>query len=573
MPAKKPVSLGQHSIAGIKPQNEDFYGAVIPHGAELQNKGIAVAIADGVSASEGGKEASQVAVKQFLEDYFSTPDSWTVKHAATKILGTLNLWLYNQGQRQYGGTHGLATTFCALILKSQTAHLLHVGDSRIYRLRDNTLECLTQDHRIHFSGERDYLARALGIDARLDIDYRTQSLKPGDCYLLTTDGVHDVLDNEKLEQLLQKGAPQACAEKIVETALTKGSQDNITCQIVQVIQLPDANKDEFYERLTRLPFPPDLKAGQVIDGYRILRELNASSRSEVYLAEDTLDTGIDKVVIKTPSLNYEDDPLYIDLFLHEEWVAKRLDSPHLIKVCKRDKRPRTFLYSVVEYVKGQTLRQWMHDNPLPTVSQVRNSIDQIAKGLRAMHRLQMIHQDLKPDNVLIDEVNTLKIIDFGSTRIAGLAESQSVLEHNHIVGTASYSAPEYFKGEPGSNRSDIFSLGVIAYEMLTGHLPYGDVQPHKAVKKRFHYQSARLSNPNIPDWVDAALAKATHPNAGQRYERLSEFTSDLTRPNSALVAAEQKRPLLQRNPLAFWQGFGVVELGLILWLAYRLFGV
>lgn len=527
------ITLGQYSIAGVKPQNEDFHGAYVPKGTGLDSKGIAVVLADGVSASEGGKEASQIAVRQFLDDYFSTPDSWTVKHAVTKVLGALNLWLYNQGQREYAGNNGLATTFCAVVFKSQTAHLFHVGDSRIYRLRDGQLECLTQDHRIQFGTEQAYLARALGIDARLDVDYHSQPLQVGDCYLLTTDGVHDVLDREMLASLLQGGFrdPQQCAEKLGATALERGSQDNITCQIACIDNLPQADKDEFYNKLTHLPFPPDLKAGNVLDGYLILRELNATSRSQVYLAEDMLDTGMGKVVIKTPSQNFNDDPLYIDLFLHEEWVAKRLDSPHLIKVVERASRPRTFLYSVVEYIEGQTLRQWMQDNPTPSVAQVRATVDQIARGLRIMHRLEMIHQDLKPDNVLIDYHNTLKIIDFGSTRIAGLAEINSALQHSYIVGTASYSAPEYFQGGVGSNRSDIFSLGVIAYEMFTGKLPYGEIEPEKAVKKRFTYSPARWHNPAVPDWVDAALEKATHPNPEKRYALLSEFVADLTRPD------------------------------------------
>lgn len=566
------IRLGQHSIAGIKPQNEDFYGALVPTDATLDSKGICVAIADGVSASEGGKEASQIAVRQFMDDYYSTPDSWSTKHAVTKVLGALNLWLYNQGQKLYAGNCGLATTFSAIILKSRTAHLFHVGDSRIYLLREGHLECITQDHRVHFGDKSDYLARALGIDARLDIDYHTRALQAGDCFILTTDGVHDVLRLEEVEQILKYSPPdpQKQAETLVNQALSQGSQDNITCQVLCIEALPQADKSEYFEQLTSLPFPPDLKAGQILDGYRILRELNATSRSQVYLAEDTLDPQAKKVVIKTPSQNFNDDPLYIEQFLHEEWVAKRLDSPHLIKVCDRATRPRSFLYSVVEYIEGQTMRQWIRDNPNPGVDRVRATVDQIARGLRAMHRMEMIHQDLKPDNILIDRNNTLKIIDFGSTRIAGLAETQSVLEHKHIVGTASYSAPEYFRGEQGTSRSDIFSLGVIAYEMFTGKLPYGDIAPEQAARKKFTYTPARLHNPEIPDWVDAALEKATHPHPNRRYELESEFVADLTRPNQSLLNEGRSRPLLERNPLGFWKGLSLIQLAVILALGYLL---
>ncbi len=563
------VTTGQASRAGVKPDNEDFLACHVPSPAtgddiQLDSKGIALAIADGMSGSDGGKEASQVSVSQFIADYYGTPESWTVKQAASKILTALNTWLYSQGQQKYGTARGMVTTFSAVVLKSQTAHLFHVGDSRIYRLRGRDLAQLTRDHRVWISADQQYLSRAIGIDPHLEIDYQARSLQVGDLFLLTTDGVHDFLPDREMAGLLLAGGDDldAVAERLVQRALENGSTDNLSALLVRIDALPEPDHAEFYERLTQLPFPPDLRPGHVMDGFRIIRELNASSRSQVYLAEDTLGSGRDGerrlVVIKTPSVNYEDDPTYIDLFLHEEWVAKRLQSPHLIKVCAADRR-RSFLYTVVEYVRGQTLKQWMADHPQPTLNQVRGTVDQIARGLRAMHRLEMIHQDLKPDNILIDESNTLKIIDFGSTKIAGLAEIQSVVEHNRIVGTANYTAPEYFKGGTGSNRSDIYSLGVIAYEMLTGRLPYGEVSPERAAKKKFVYTPARLHNPAVPDWVDAALQKAVHPNPERRYGLLSEFVADLRHPNQGLLEQINQQPLIERNPLAFWRTVAALE--------------
>ncbi|MEE9309728.1 MAG: bifunctional protein-serine/threonine kinase/phosphatase [Cocleimonas sp.] len=563
------VTIGQTSIAGIKPENEDFLGSYIPSqetddAAQIESKGITIAIADGMSGSDGGKEASQVSVSQFLSDYYGTPESWTVKQAATKILTALNTWLYSQGQQKYGTAKGMVTTFSAVVIKSQTAHLFHVGDSRIYRLRGTDLVQMTRDHRVWITNDRDYLSRAMGIDTHLEIDYRASAVQEGDIYLLTTDGIHDFVGDIEIQEIIEKhkNDPQKISDNLVKAATANECDDNISAQVLKVEFLPEPDKTEFYEQLTQLPFPPDLIAGNVLDGYKILRELNASSRSQVYLAEDTLSEKVNglprKVVIKTPSVNFEDDPSYIDLFLHEEWVAKRLESPHLIKVCGMD-RKRTFLYTVVEYVQGQSLKQWMSDNPKPTLIQVRGTVDQIARGLRAMHRLEMIHQDLKPDNILLDEFNTLKIIDFGSTKIAGLAEIKSVVEHNEIVGTANYSAPEYFKGESGTNRSDIYSLGVIAYEILTGKLPYGETSAERASKKKFSYTSARHYNPMVPDWMDACLQKAVHPNPEKRYELLSEFLADFSKPNQTLLDRNKSQPLIERHPAAFWRAIAIAQ--------------
>jgi serine/threonine protein kinase len=573
MNKKLSITLGQTTSAGIKAENEDFYGAQIPDNTQLENKGICIAIADGMSGSDGGKEASQISVKQFLTDYYSTPESWTVKHAASRILSALNSMLFSQGQKRYSSSKGLVTTFSAIVLKSQTAHLFHIGDSRIYRLRGGDLIQLTHDHRIWLSKDREYLSRALGIDTHLEIDYRRTPMEVGDLYLLSTDGVHDFISDRELKEHLfeHQDNPQNACDALLQAALANKSDDNISCQVVRIDSIATADKEEFYEKLTRLPFPPDLVAGNILDSFEVIRELHASARSQVYLAEDTFNAGAytdddnekKLVVIKTPSINFVDDPAYIDLFLHEEWVAKRLDSPHLLKACQL-KHHRNFLYSAVEYIQGQTLQQWMFDHPNATVMQMRENMTQLAKGLRCMHRMEMIHQDLKPDNIIIDKNNTLIIIDFGSTKVSGLAEITSVIEHNSIVGTANYSAPEYFKGNAGTNRSDIFSLGVIAYEMLTGKLPYGEISSERAAKKKFVYTSAREYNRHVPDWVDLALRKATHPNPIKRYPLLSEFIADLSKPNSKLISSSRAEPLMERNPVMFWKIMALIEFILLL---------
>src|SRR5690606_11787351 len=150
-------------------------------------------------------------------------------------------------------------------------------------------------------------------------------------------------------------------------------------------------------------------------------------------------------------------------------------------------------YVVTEYVDGQTLRQWMTDNPTPGLEAVRSIVEQVAKGLRAFHRMEMLHQDLRPENIMIDRQGTVKIIDFGSTRVAGVMAASPALGTGDILGTVQYAAPEYFLGAEGTEQSDLFSLGVIAYEMLTGRLPYGaSVSRATTIKAQnaLHYVSA-----------------------------------------------------------------------------------
>jgi serine/threonine protein kinase len=238
----------------------------------------------------------------------------------------------------------------------------------------------------------------------------------------------------------------------------------------------------------------------------------------------------------------------------EEWVARRINSAHVLKPCLQT-RKRNYLYIVTEFIKGQTLKQWMIDHPQPDIEAVRNIIEQVAAGLRAFHRQEMIHQDIRPDNIMIDSAGTVKIIDFGSTQVAGLAEITSPLTQNNILGTAQYSAPEYFIGEAGTSRSDMFSLGVITYQMLSGRLPYG---PHvarattRAAQRKLSYQSVLDDERTIPAWVDGAIRKAVHPDPYKRYEEISEFIFDLRHPNKAFLS-ETSAPLMERNPLLFWK--------------------
>jgi serine/threonine protein kinase len=229
-------------------------------------------------------------------------------------------------------------------------------------------------------------------------------------------------------------------------------------------------------------------------------------------------------------------------------------------------RKRNYLYVVTEFVEGQTLTQWMIDHPKPDLEQVRGIVEQIAKGLRAFHRKEMLHQDIRPDNIMIDKTGTAKIIDFGSTKIAGVAEAIPPDRHGDILGTAQYTAPEYFLGESGSARSDMFSLGVITYQMLTGKLPYGSQIAKARTRSQFgklRYNSARAENADIPAWIDGALRRAVHPDPYKRYESLSEYTFDLRHPNAKYVNSSAP-PLIERNPLLFWKVLAALLVCIIL---------
>lgn len=573
MPSQLKISAGQHTDKGRKEINQDFHGVYIPKEPLLTSKGIAIALADGISTSNVSQVASETAVKSFLTDYFCTSEAWSVKKSAEQVLIATNSWLHaqtRQSEHRYDKDKGYVCTLSAIVIKSTTAHILHVGDSRVYRLRGDALEQLTKDHRHWVSQDKSHLSRALGISEELEIDYHSLPIEQGDIFLLVTDGIYEYVDPDRLIKLIRENAADLdqAAQAITTQAYAQGSTDNLTVQLVRVDELPGQDANAIYQQMTELPFPPLLEARMMFDGYQVIREVHASSRSHVYLALDT-ETNT-QVIIKTPSIDLRGDPAYLERFLMEEWIARRINSAYVLKPCLQT-RKRNYLYIVTEFIDGQTLTQWMIDNPKPNLETVRGIVEQIAKGLQAFHRKEMLHQDLRPENIMIDSTGTVKIIDFGSTRVAGIMEITTPIARTDLLGTAQYTAPEYFIGESGTPRSDMFSLGVITYQMLTGKLPYGTQVAKcrtKAAQNNLIYDSALHDEREMPAWIDDVIRKMVHPNPYKRYEELSEFLYDLRHPNKAFLN-KTRAPLLERNPVLFWKGVSFILAVIIAMLLIR----
>jgi serine/threonine protein phosphatase PrpC/predicted Ser/Thr protein kinase len=555
MPRELQISVGQNSDRGRKEINQDFHGVLIPGEPLLSTKGIAVVLADGISSSNVSQEASESAVKSFLTDYYCTSESWSVKTSAQRVIAATNSWLHAQTRRsdyRYEKDRGYVCTLSAMVIKGTTAHIFHVGDSRIYRLAGKALEQLTNDHRVAISSQQNYLSRALGFNPEIEIDYQSFQVDKGDTFFLATDGAYEYASARFIADAIRESANNldGAARAIVAEAYQRGSQDNLTVQVVRIDEVPDSPADDVFGNLSELPLPPLLEARMLFDGYRIVRELHGSNRSHIYLATDIENDEL--VALKIPSIDLRDDPAYLRRFMMEEWVARRIDSPNVLKPRCLSRR-HNYLYVVTEFIEGQTLNQWMIDNPKPDLETMRGIVEQIARGMRAFHRKEMLHQDIRPANIMIDKTGTAKIIDFGSTKITGVVEAGPPAVRSDILGTLQYTAPEYFQGESGTPRSDMFSLGVIAYQMLTGRLPYGSQIAKARTKSQFSrltYCSALDGNREIPAWIDGALRRAVHPDPHKRYESLSEFTFDLRHANAKYSSAP---PLIERNPLLFWK--------------------
>ena len=530
------VNITSHSTAGVKPENQDVCAYYIPDKKALEYKGVVSIIADGVSACERAAEASACCVNGFLSDYYSTPDSWRIEHSATKVISALNNWLYSHSMRN-DEISSMLSTLSVIIIKSNTVHIFHVGDSRIYHYRQGVLTQLTKDHVLSLNKEKTYLSRAMGFDLKVNVDYQTLELEVNDQFLMTTDGVHDYLDNISLKNLINKAST---TNDIVDKALASNSNDNISAMIVRIEELPEKNIDEAFDELTQLPVPLDLEQGMKINGFEIESLIVSSHKMQLYLAKDINTKQL--VALKTPSINFEDEPQYLKHFMYEQWAGQRIQSSNVVKIHNSNEKAN-FLAYAMEYIKGQTLRQWMDENQNPDVKIVVSFVKQIIQGLRAFHRQEMLHCDLKPENIIIDKIGQIKLIDFGSTRIAGVAELTSPIDIMDNQGTQGYAAPEVILNAKVSQASDQFSLGVIVYEILTSRPPYENkLDKNLNTKKlsKLSYKSILTYNPNIPIWIDGAIRKACHLDVDSRYEALSEFLYDLEHPNSNFLQVKEQ---------------------------------
>ena len=562
------VSIGQYSTAGIKQQNQDFHGVYLPEGHMLKQKGIACVIADGIGSSNVSHLAAETAVGSFLSDYYSTSDAWSTQTSAERVIRATNSWLYAQTQQSQGRfdkDRGYVCTLSALILKQQQAHVFHVGDSRIYRIRDHEIELLTHDHRVWLSSKEHYLSRALGADYRIEIDYRNIELKEKDIFLLMTDGVYEfVTDQQLLDLTLIDADLNQLAKGLVEKALEQGSDDNLSFQVIRVEQLPELNQFHIQQDYV---FPQQLSKGEVFEGYVIDKILHQNHRSCLYLAHDTQQQPL---VIKTLGVDLQQDKYAVEQFQLEDWVSKRLKHDNLMQ-CYPHNTEKKYLFQCYEYLQGETLAQWLHRQEKPlNLDEILPILQQTALALNAMHRLEMLHQDIRPKNIIVlntESAMKIKLIDYGSTAVRGLVEINPK-NANRPLGTLAFMAPEYFIDHSPSVHSDQFSLAVMAYYLLTKQLPYGtDLARCNSLKqlKKVQYYSIRKYRPDLPIWLDKILGQALSIEPTHRFEALSELIHNLTHPSKELLNSKPPA-IIERDPLRFWQ-MSCAVLGLLFLLS------
>lgn len=569
------LSYGGYSTKGKKEENQDAFAFKQSRGLDLELKGHVAVIADGVSSANCAAKASQMSVCHFINEYFSTPETWSVEKSATKVVQSLNNWLYAQQlvADEHGRLEQWFSTFTALVLKGGRGHIFHVGDCQVAKVNNDGYEVLTKEHA-SLSGT---LNRALGAGACIEIDFSSTHLALHDTLMLSCDGVHHFVKAKQIQQVLQehKDLEQASLA-ITQLAKNQGSPDNLTCLLIKIEQLPAQAFDQLIFNRKQQVIPPALRVGSKLDDFEIVDILQETSRSHVYLAKkiplskETAFLNAEKthvldelLVIKAPSINFSEDEQYLTDFIKEGWVGDKISHPAIMKIhpCMANGR---FLYHVCEYVEGQNLAAWSKDNALADLIKVRDIIGQLVKALRVLQRHDVVHCDIKPDNFIIDSQGRIKLIDFGCSQVGSVDVKEAAHEFLGL-GTLNYTAPEIFYGQQNNHKSELFSLAVLTYQLLTNRLPYKEINQISEAPKQYHlwcYTPLTTYRNDLPRYIDIVLAKALSANPNQRYQHYSEFIAALNH-NDALLPIPSL-PLIERNPVKFWQGLSLILLVLLL---------
>jgi serine/threonine protein phosphatase PrpC len=559
------VQAGFSSLQGRRSDNQDFGGYTYPGGKDLALRGLIAVVADGMGGMKGGRVAAETSVRMFLDGFYNLPATIGGEKLAARALSAVNRWVHAVGRRD-PDLAGMATTFTALILRNRQAYLIHVGDTRIYRLRGDSLEKLTEDHTFKNPDMDHILYRAVGIDRTICADCTTHPLEAHDRFLLCSDGMYASLRESDIRSvLLERASPQSCAEALARLAFERGSQDNITALVVDVLNLPAPNRSVLEACIGTLPVLELPKIGQMVDNFQLEKIVSNGRYSCLFQAQDR--QNLTQVILKFPHPRVAGDQEYYNAFLREAWVGARVRSPWVAEVIELQSERRTRLYSVLPYYEGKTLEHLIErSGPVSLDGGIEIAL-RLCKGIHALHRRQIIHRDIKPDNILLLDDGGFKLLDLGAARLPAWDDVAGEPQ----PGTASYLAPEQFTGAPGSESTDIFATGVTLYRMFArGAYPYGEIEPFSTPRYQGRPKSLAVFRPDLPVWLDVVLARALAIDSAERYADIMELAYDL---ESGLAKGGQLRhrklSLYQRDPLLFWKSVSVMLL--LAWISTLIF--
>lgn len=556
-------TVGQSSLKGPRPRNEDYVGLVTPAPDQLNTKGAIIAVADGVSGNAGGAEAAEMTVRTVTTDYYATPDTWEPLMALDKILMAANRWLVAQANANRDMV-GMATTLSLLVIRGRHYYSAHVGDTRIYLYRNNSLNLLTTDHVWDRPNMRHVLKRAVGLDQHLAVDFSDGEIRENDIFLIMSDGVWGSLREIEIHKILSLyDDPSAICAQLTSLAINNGSQDNSTAVVVRINELGQDTLSDLITSSRNLAVPNKLAVGDILDDFEVMELLHESRATLIYKVKsvETKQT----FVLKTLQPLYAEDKNACASLLNEEWLSKRVVSQYFAQVFPISVERRSKLYFVTSWHDGVTLQQRLDSGHHFTIAGVAKAGTDIVKGVAALHRLNIIHRDIKPANVHYGIDQRLRILDLGVAISSGVGGIEAI----ENPGTPSFMAPELFNGEKATVHSDLYAIGVTLYHLLTRKYPHGEIEPFQHPRFGEPIPPSRY-RPEIPKWLENIILKAIALSPESRFETPEEMLLALENGELKPILAPARTPLVARARFIKWQWIAIFSLLLNLFFIFLL---
>jgi serine/threonine protein phosphatase PrpC len=515
---------------------------------------LVAALADGVGSSREGGAAARRAVEMLADYCLARPRAWSPRRALAEFTAQINRHLHSESLERHGQAE-LACTLSAVLLEGGRLYGCNIGDSPVFHWRNGRLQRISHAHALTAPGLDHVLTRAIGLEAEVEPHFFELELADGDLVLLCSDGVTTTLAEERLAELLSRRSAArafvAAARRVAEENLDLA--DDVSAVVLEIVERGHA-ATEARQRLEVLPHP---RAGDTLDQHRLVRSLAENDR--VWLAENTT-TGA-HVVLKFAPAEAADSDVVRNAFVREAWNATRLTSPDLVRAWVPE--GPTLRYYAMDYVEAPTLREVLRTTRLG-VEEARELGAFLLRVGQFLLQHDLAHGDLKPDNILV-----LRRADGTSFRLLDLGSAAELFSITSRAGTASYLAPERFRGGALSERTEIFAIGVTLYEALTLTYPYGEIERFQTPRFEPPRRLTKL-NPAVPPWLESIVLRAIEPAAELRYQNLSEMAFDIAHPERVAPHQRKDAPLLERNPLLFYKVLCVVLLAVNLWLVSRL---
>jgi len=532
------VKCHQVSSTGVvRDHNEDFIVFWEPEDfPSQQSLGSIAILADGVGGEGNGEVASRMAAETAASLFQAAKPEMSPEAIMRKIYEEAAARIFQAAQQK----GRMATTLLTSIFRHDRVTIAHVGDSRAYLIRAGKIKRLTTDHsytslqvklglllerNAMTSPHRSTLTRTVGSEPICHYDIATEPLQQGDIILQCSDGLYGfALDEEILEMVVKYHPGEAC-KRLLALAEKRQVSDNVSMQIVQVWDVDQPRTAAAVTAGTAPRAGKELAVGSLLDDRFEITDIIAKSNMASLFKANDRQTG-KAVAIKAPLLQIESDPAGFDRFRREEEIGIQLNHPFLLKMFPVEKKSRPYI--VMEYLEGQTLSELLRSvRPLPEPDAVKIA-SHLCTALAYMHEQGVVHRDLKPQNVMLCNDGTIRIMDFGIARSAQ-SRRLTFVGFTPAMGTPDYMAPEQVKGGRGDERTDLYSLGAILYEMATGEAPFGGDSPYVIMNARVtgDPQAPRKVNSKLTPVLEEIILHAMERDPKKRYQTAVEMRAEL----------------------------------------------